>query len=48
LAVLGGNLTSLADKCANAAPGALYENPYGLEREQVLDCYGLRWNFQQI
>jgi 4-amino-4-deoxy-L-arabinose transferase-like glycosyltransferase len=46
--VLGDNYASLADKCANVALGAPYEDPYGLEQDPVLVCYGLRWNLQEI
>jgi hypothetical protein len=46
--VLGDNYASLADKCANVALGAPYEDPYGLEHAPILVCYGARWNLQQI
>jgi 4-amino-4-deoxy-L-arabinose transferase-like glycosyltransferase len=46
LIVLGDNYESLAEKCANVAIGPAYEDPYGLEHEPVLVCYGFRWNLQ--
>jgi hypothetical protein len=47
LIVLGDNYESLAPKCDHVAIGAVYDDPYGLEHDPILVCYGLTMNLQQ-
>jgi 4-amino-4-deoxy-L-arabinose transferase-like glycosyltransferase len=47
LIVLGDTYESLTPKCDHVAIGIAYPNRYGLERDPVLLCYGLRGNLQQ-
>ncbi|HEV2387934.1 MAG TPA: glycosyltransferase family 39 protein [Candidatus Acidoferrales bacterium] len=41
LIVLGDSYEGLSSKCDHVAVGAYYDNPYGLEHDPVLICYGL-------
>ncbi len=48
LIVLGVGYSKLATACTNVAIGAPYEDPYGLEHDPILVCYGLRWDLRKL